>query len=88
MAGGVAVVATRVGGIPEVVDDGRTGLLVAPENPRELATAIGRLLEDDVLRKELGATGRKVCEERFSTGETVRKFCEIYRDLLTPSPRG
>jgi colanic acid/amylovoran biosynthesis glycosyltransferase len=52
---GCPVIATSVGGVPEVVHDGENGLLVAPGDPRALATAITRLLSDDALRERLAA---------------------------------
>ncbi len=58
MAAGLAVVATCVGGIPEVIADGVTGLLVAPEDPGALADALGRLADDPALRARLGAGAR------------------------------
>ena len=58
MASGVAAVGSRVGGIPEVVRDGETGLLVDPEDPAMLATALGALLRDPALRTTLGTGAR------------------------------
>jgi len=58
MASGVASIASAVGGIPELIDDGRTGLLVEPENASELADAIRLLLEDKDLRKEIASAAR------------------------------
>lgn len=57
MAAGLPVVACRAAAVPEVVDDGRTGLLVTPRRPDEIAAAIERLVRDTGLRKELGETG-------------------------------
>jgi colanic acid/amylovoran biosynthesis glycosyltransferase len=65
MATGVPVVSTRHSGIPEAVEDGRTGLLVPPGDPEELADAIERLLEDGTLRERLGSRGRERVEEVF-----------------------
>jgi glycosyltransferase involved in cell wall biosynthesis len=59
-AAAVPVVATRVGGLPEVVRDGETGLLVAPGDPDALAAAVGRLLDDAELRARLGARAREL----------------------------
>ncbi len=78
MAAGVPVVATRVGGNPEVVDDGRTGLLVPPREPAALAGAICTILENSRLADGFGAAGRRRVTEHFSnermTGETERLY--------------
>jgi glycosyltransferase involved in cell wall biosynthesis len=62
MASGLPVVASRVGGIPEVVEDGRTGLLVEAENPKALASAITRLLGDTPLRIRLAASAGRAAQ--------------------------
>jgi len=73
MASGVPVVATRLSGIPELVEDGVTGLLVAPGDPSALAAAIARLLEDEVLVADLTRRARERVERSFSlTGEAER----------------
>jgi D-inositol-3-phosphate glycosyltransferase len=59
---GLPVVATRVGALPEVLTDGENGLLVSPEAPAELASAIVRALEDDALRERLAQGGRRSAE--------------------------
>ncbi|MBI4061801.1 MAG: glycosyltransferase, partial [Elusimicrobia bacterium] len=56
---GVPVAATSAGGIPEVVEDGETGLLAAPRRPEELAAALTRLIDDESLRERLAAEGRR-----------------------------
>jgi len=82
MASGCAVVASRVGGVPEIVTDGQDGLLVEPENPVALAAAIARLLDSPELRKRLGAAGRATAQERFDTRHLVGQVEELYRSLI------
>ena len=83
MACGVALVATTGGALPEVVGtDGVTGLLVAPDDPGALAGAIGRLLDDDELRRRLGAAGRERVLGRFTWQVTAKGTADQYRALL------
>jgi len=83
MASGVPVVATRTGGVPEVVIDRRTGLLVPPRNPRALAEAIGRLLDNPGLARELAANARERVKD-FSADAMVEKTISVYRKLWIP----
>ncbi|MGH9072494.1 MAG: glycosyltransferase family 4 protein [Acidimicrobiales bacterium] len=78
MLGGLPVVATRVGGIPEVVVDGETALLVPPEDPVALADAIVLLLADPELRLRMGCRGRERALAMFSPEAMARSFEEIY----------
>jgi len=82
MAAGVPVVATRVGGTPELLEDGVTGLLVPPCDAPALAVAIGRLLEDEPLARRLGEAARARAVDRFSMQHMVRQTEELYRALL------
>ena len=82
MAAGLPVVACRVGGIPELVVDGETGLLVPRGDPESLAEAIARLLEDAGLRERLGAAGRSRVEERFGRDAFVEGHLELLRRQL------
>jgi len=87
MACGVALVATTGGALPEVVGtDGVTGLLVAPDDPGELATAIARLLDDAELRHRLGAAGRERVLGRFTWQVTAAGTAEQYRALMEETP--
>ena len=81
------VVASRVGGIPEVVVDGETGLLVAPDDPSALADALGRLLGDPGLRAKLGAAARRRVTERFSAARHVAAVERVYTEALAERGR-
>ena len=79
---GVPVVASRLGALGEVIEDGATGLLVTPGDPGELAAAIGRLLEDEPLRHRLARQARQRVEDAFHLDQMVEKTLEVYRDCL------
>ena len=81
MAHGVAVVTTPVGGIPEVVTDSKTGLLVAPGDVATIAGAICRLLENPSLRTTLGRNGRALIESEFSVERAVARIVAVYDSL-------
>jgi glycosyltransferase involved in cell wall biosynthesis len=84
MAHGKAVVATPVGGTPEVVVDGETGLLVPPRDPARLAAAIGRILADRDLARDLGEAGRNRVAQRFSAEAMAGRVLEIYDEVARP----
>lgn len=79
MAAGVPVVASAVGGIPELVDEGVTGLLVPPADPEALATAVERLLRDPAARAAMGAAGREVAHRRFAIDRVVDELFRLVR---------
>lgn len=81
MACGLAVVATRVGGVPELVEEGVTGLLVEPGQPHAMATAICRLLADERERRTMGLAGRGRLEANFSAQAMVEATEQLYRTL-------
>jgi glycosyltransferase involved in cell wall biosynthesis len=89
MAAAKAVVATRVGGVADIVDDERTGLLVPPQNPKALADAILRLAVAPDERLRMGAAGRQAVIARFSPERLVDDIDTLYRDALAQkrSPR-
>jgi glycosyltransferase involved in cell wall biosynthesis len=78
---GRAVVASRVDGIPEDVDDGASALLVEPGDPPALAAALARLLGDPGLRRRLAAGARRRFEERFSASAFVAALGKVYAEL-------
>ncbi len=77
------IVATRVGAIPEVLTDGHDALLVAPEDPTQLAGAIERLLTDRELAARLGAAGLETVRTRFGAARTARRYEQVYREVTT-----
>jgi glycosyltransferase involved in cell wall biosynthesis len=81
MAAGKPVVATSVGGIPEVVVDGETGFLVPPRDHEAMARAIVRLLNDEPLRRRMGDAGRARVQSRFSAERMAQETLEVYRRL-------
>jgi glycosyltransferase involved in cell wall biosynthesis len=76
------VIASRVGGIPEVVSHGKTGLLVNPGNPDEITDAVFKLLEDSKTRKEMGLRAREVVKKKFSLEHCVRGHEKLYKKLM------
>jgi L-malate glycosyltransferase len=82
MAASLPVVATRVGGSPEVVEDGVTGFLVAPREPESLAAAIAHLLERPALAHAMGQAGRQRVVEHFSLERLTRETESLYLRLL------
>lgn len=82
MARARPVVSTRVGGVPEAVEEGRTGFLVPPRDPQEMASALIRLLEDPVEAGEMGKRGLARVREHFGMGRMVREHEELYLELL------
>lgn len=89
MSSGIPVVATRVAGVPEVVDDGETGLLVDRGNASALAEGILRLLQDEGLRQSMGQAGRKKVLEQLSWDKIAEDLLHEYRSMIDdPHPQG
>jgi glycosyltransferase involved in cell wall biosynthesis len=82
MAAELPVVASAVGGLAELVDDGGTGILVPAGDEQALAQALGRLVEDAELRRKLGAAGRARAEERFDLEAFRRAHLDLYHRQL------
>lgn len=83
MAAGIPVVATRVGGTPELIEDGASGLLVGRRAPDRLAEAIDKLIEEPDLRVRLGRAGQERVRSLFSIEHTAALTKRLYLDLLT-----
>jgi len=82
MAAARPVVATRVGGVPSLVAEGRTGLLVPPNAPEPLADALLRLLRDQALAQEMGREGREEAWRRFHPDAVAAQTVALYRRLI------
>jgi glycosyltransferase involved in cell wall biosynthesis len=82
MARALPVVATDVGGNPEIVGDGETGFIVPPADPAALAAALGKLLQAPELAREMGAAGRRRVEQRYRVGHMVAAVERLYDELL------
>jgi glycosyltransferase involved in cell wall biosynthesis len=79
MAAGRPLVGTRVGGIPEVIEDGRTGFLVPRGDPAAIADKLLCLLADPALRESMGRAGRAAVEAKFDVRKNVAEFLRLYR---------
>jgi glycosyltransferase involved in cell wall biosynthesis len=82
MAASKAIVATRVGGVPDVVEDGKTGVLVPPRDPHGLADAIVSLLNDDSQRDDMGTRAFARVQSRFSATRMVEQTLDVYETRL------
>lgn len=82
MATGRPVIASPVGGVPTLVRDGENGFLVAWGDPELLAAHMVKLLRDAALCARLGARGREIAEQRFTTGSVCRRTLDVYRDVI------
>ena len=79
---GLPVLASRVGGIPEIVEDNKTGLLITPADSRILTQAMEKLINDAQLRSTLGNNGRKAVEEKFNSEIQVKKVEQVFEELI------
>jgi glycosyltransferase involved in cell wall biosynthesis len=79
---GIPVVATEVGGVPEIVKDKETGILVPAANPLALAQGLATLLKDKEKRFKMGAVARQWVDDKFSTRAMVNKFSNLYEELF------
>ncbi len=79
---GKPVIATRVGGLPDVVEEGRSGLLVSPQSPQALANAIDKIIRNPNMAAEMGNYARQLSETRYSWQPIAAKITKIYREML------
>jgi glycosyltransferase involved in cell wall biosynthesis len=77
MAHGLPCIGTTTGSMPDILDNGRAGLLVAPDDPGELADAVIRLLSEDHLARTVGSSGRRRVEERFTWERVADRMAPI-----------
>jgi glycosyltransferase involved in cell wall biosynthesis len=85
-AAGVPVIASNVGGVPDLVEDGVTGLLVSPEDPETFHTAVEKLLiNNDSLRERLALSAHQMALEKYHPRVIAGKHFEIYREIINTS---
>jgi glycosyltransferase involved in cell wall biosynthesis len=82
MAAGCPVVATRVGGLPDLIDDGRTGRLVPPRDADALASAVLSLLRSSPAAREMGNNAREFVRQRFAVRRLFADMDHLYTELL------
>ena len=87
MAAGKPVVATRVGGVPEAILEGKTGLIVAPKDPEALAVALASLLGEKDRINRMGTYGQRYVQEKFTVEHMVQKTTDLYNQLLMKKKR-
>lgn len=83
MAAGKPVVATRVGGVPEIVDDNHTGVLIPPRDPKALASALADVIESPAAAAALGWRAQQAVRERFSVERRAEAITALYRQVLS-----
>ncbi|MFN7169658.1 MAG: lipopolysaccharide heptosyltransferase II, partial [Candidatus Omnitrophota bacterium] len=79
---GVPVVATQVGGVTDIIQEGVNGLLISPRNPPEMAEAIIRILKEREIAKKFSQNGRKIVEEKFSIQKMMDETFKVYKEAL------
>jgi glycosyltransferase involved in cell wall biosynthesis len=82
MACGLPVVSTDGGSLPEVVADGKTGIIVPARDPQAMAEAIERLMDDADLRERMGRAGREWVQQRFTWHEAAVNTVAVYREAI------
>jgi glycosyltransferase involved in cell wall biosynthesis len=87
MAAAVPVVSTRVAGVPEMIEDGRTGFLIAQHDVAMLNAKLAELLDQPALAREMGAAGRILCEQKFATERTTAELKRVLTECGAFEPK-
>jgi glycosyltransferase involved in cell wall biosynthesis len=82
MAAECPIVASEVGGVPNAIEDKKSGVLVQPQSPEKLAVCICDLLRNPLVRKSIGVAARKRFDEKFTVDTMAREYEKLYMDLL------
>lgn len=82
MSRGMGIIATKVGGIPEVIENGKEGILISPEDPEILAQTINKLLENEELRKNISQAAYKKVKDKFSIKAYFTHMLDFYSSLI------
>jgi glycosyltransferase involved in cell wall biosynthesis len=88
MASRLPLVATAVGDVPTVIQDGHTGVLAPAEDPESLAAAVVELLRDATKRKQLGSAARELVENEFSAERMAADYLRVYEDAIAATAKG
>ncbi|MFX0195390.1 MAG: glycosyltransferase family 4 protein [Candidatus Hodarchaeota archaeon] len=83
MASGVPVVATNVGGITDIIQNKKNGILIPPNDPYKLAEVLNRLLQNEQMRKKLGYSGRDSCQDKYNWDSICSSIMKIYKIILS-----
>jgi glycosyltransferase involved in cell wall biosynthesis len=86
MAAGVPVVASNVGGIPEMIENGKTGLLIHPHDTKGIRDAVSKILSDETFARSMGQSAKETAQKRFRVSLACEKTLQAYRDLLKEQP--
>jgi glycosyltransferase involved in cell wall biosynthesis len=86
MAYALPVIVSNVGGIPEVITDEKEGLLISAGNQRQLAESLNRLVNDPVLRDQMGCVARERCQAEFGIDKMVGKLLNLYSRVIDLFP--
>jgi len=81
LAAGIPIVASNVGGIPEIIESKRNGLLIPPEDPEQLANACLKLLKDEKFARDMILTGDQIVQEKFTISVQVNNLIHIYEEI-------
>ncbi len=81
LATGTPVIASNIGGIPDIIKDGENGFLTEPENSEDIAKNVGIILSDKILKQEFSNNGLKIVYEKFSWEVVIKKISKIYNEL-------
>ena len=82
MAAGVPVVAANVGGIPGMIEDGKTGLLIDPYDPKSISDAVIKILSDETLARSMGQSAKERAGKKFTASLACKKTLQAYREIL------
>jgi glycosyltransferase involved in cell wall biosynthesis len=83
MAAGKPVLGAKVGGIPEIIVDGKNGLLFENENIDDLVSKLDKLIKDKKLRLQMGVKGQQILAQKFSSGKMTENFLDLVRNVTT-----
>jgi len=82
-ASGVPVIATNVGGIPEIIENGRNGILIEPGDEQALTDALIKLADDPKLRRQMGEAGKKIARENYDFDKSLDLMEQLYRRMIS-----